>query len=106
MKKTITILASILIIAAISTGCSKHNTETVMETTTTTIATAPTTSIIEQDILHEGQFVYDTNTKIVYIKNNTYSETFPRSVLTLYLSENGNPYRYVNGKFVEIKRGE
>ena len=56
-------------------------------------------SIYAVDIYDLEELVYDTNTQIVYIRQATYSGCF---IYTLYLSENGFPYRYVNGELVEI----
>lgn len=44
----------------------------------------------------ESDLVYDTTTKIVYINSN--------NVYTPYLSPNGLPYRYVDGRLVEVIR--
>ena len=56
-------------------------------------------SIYAVDICDLEELVYDTNTQIVYIRQTTYCDCL---IYTLYLSENGLPYRYVNGELVEV----
>ena len=57
-------------------------------------------SIRSIDISKEETLIYDTNTRIVYIEQTTHNYY---KVYTLYLSENGLPYRYVNGELVEVE---
>lgn len=54
---------------------------------------------IKSTTFTESDLVYDKNTKIVYINIYTAGEHY---VKTPYLSENGQPYRYINGKLVEV----
>lgn len=54
---------------------------------------------IESITLSEFDLVYDKHTQIVYINNCTANGYH---VYTPYLSENGRPYRYINGKLVEV----
>lgn len=56
-------------------------------------------SIYSVDIFRREDMIYDTNTKIVYISQYTYNGNY---IYTLYLSENGLPYRYVNGELIEV----
>ena len=56
-------------------------------------------SIFIDNIAKSEQLVYDSNTKIVYIRQYTYSGNY---VYTLYLSENGLPYKYDDGKLIEV----
>ena len=43
--------------------------------------------------------VYDIDTRIVYIKQRTYEGYY---CYTVYLSEHGKPYRYIDGKLEEV----
>ena len=47
----------------------------------------------------EKQLIYDTETKIVYISQSTYSG-FP--IYTPYFSENGFLCKFINGELVEV----
>ena len=91
MKKFITLLILILIVMLVA-GCA--DSETNKE-----IIANDGRSIYAVDIYDLEELVYDTNTQIVYIRQNTHNYY---SIYTLYLSENGFPYRYVNGELVEV----
>ena len=56
-------------------------------------------SIREENISETEMLVFDTKTRIVYICNRTNGG---HEVYTLYLSENGLPYRYIDGKLTEV----
>lgn len=52
----------------------------------------------------EGDYVYDENTKIVYIESvkSEYRRT-AHTTYRPYISPSGNYYKYENGKLVELK---
>lgn len=56
-------------------------------------------SIYAENICKNELLIYDTDTNIVYIKQYTYFDNY---IYTLYLSENGLPYKYVNGELIEV----
>lgn len=91
MKKFIMALILILIVMLVA-GCT--DSETNKE-----IIANDGRSIHAVDICDLEELVYDTNTQIVYIRQYTYCGCL---IYTLYLSENGLPYRYVNGELVEV----
>lgn len=51
----------------------------------------------------DGDFVYDVKTGIVYVKSTTY---YGYATLCPYYAANGLPYRYVDGKMVEVRETE
>ena len=93
-KRIITIMAFAAVVISMY-GCCESNTETKI--------LDDGRSITEWDIVKHEQLVYDSTTKIVYIKQYTYSGNY---IYTLYLSENGLPYKYVDGKLVEIGQSD
>jgi hypothetical protein len=92
MKKIILTVILILMVAFMVCGCgaTEDRSETIEN---------DGRSIYSVDISKRETLVYDTNTRIVYISQYTYNGN---SVYTLYLSENGFPYRYVDGRLVEV----
>jgi len=56
-------------------------------------------SISEVNFYKEESLVYDSTTRIVYIRQYTFDANY---VYTLYLSENGLPYKFINGELVEV----
>ena len=92
MKKMILTVILIFVVVVMACGCGA--TEDRSETITN-----DGRSIYSVDISQRETLVYDTNTRIVYISQYTYNGN---SVYTLYLSENGFPYRYVDGRLVEV----
>lgn len=57
-------------------------------------------SIEAIDLITNDGLVYDTNTRIVYIRQYTYGINC--TIYTPYFSENGLLYRYINGELVEV----
>ena len=89
-KKIISIIALIIAIGSMNgCGCSEEPKRILDDGS----------SIIIVDIAKTEQLVCDYNTKIVYIRQNTYHGYY---VYALYLSENGFPYKYDDGKLVEV----
>lgn len=90
MKRIITLIITILLTTCLLSGCGA-------------IAEENDVKVNGYDIrsydFKKESLVYDIDTLIVYIENHTYHG---RCVYTQYLSENGLPYKYVDGKFVEI----
>lgn len=93
MKKIVLIIMSILITVSML-GCGGYPSDDRTETIEN-----DGRSIYSVDILMGENMIYDANTRIVYISQYTYNGNY---IYTLYLSENGFPYRYVDGKLVEV----
>lgn len=55
--------------------------------------------IYAYDISTHETLVYDVRTNIVYLKQYTYNQNY---VYSVYLSENGLPYKYVDGQLIEV----
>lgn len=94
MKKVFVIIMLILAIVFVTCSCQARadSTEIIMNNGR---------SIRSVDISKEEALIYDPNTRIVYIEQTTHNLY---NVYTPYLSENGLPYRYVNGELVEVER--
>lgn len=95
MKKKILATIMITVIAFSMVRCSSSG--EVIDTITTERYS------ISSKTFTEGDLVYDTNTRIVYIENYTYNGNF---VYTPYLSSNGLPYRYIGGELLEVNNNE
>ena len=91
MKKIILIVTLIITIAFTACGCKAENKTELIENNGR--------SIYSVDILQDEILIYDINTKIVYICQYTYSGNY---IYTPYLSENGFPYKYIDGELVEV----
>lgn len=87
MKKTLILIITLISITLSMSGCNSSS-EPIDGGGT----------ISAHDFMEES-LVYDTNTNIVYICHDdvTYD-----NIYTLYLSENGLPYRYIDGELIEV----
>lgn len=91
MKKVILTIILAFAIVFIVCGCESEDREELIENNG-----CPIYSV---DILQNETLIYDKNTRIVYMSQYTYNG---HAVYILYLSENGLPYRYVDGELVEV----
>jgi uncharacterized protein YcfL len=90
MKKLFSFVMVLLLLIAL-VGCGSSTSEPVSNSERV---------IHPVDITNAEQLIYDTNTGIVYLQQRTYSGHY---IYTLYLSENGLPYKYINGELIEVK---
>jgi hypothetical protein len=91
MKKKIILIAIMVHIIITMAGCGcNSNTEVIQN---------DGRSITAINISATETLVYDTNTRIVYIEQYTYSGNY---IYTPYLSENGLYYRFIDGELVEV----
>lgn len=87
MKKTLILIITLILITLSMSGCNSSS-EPINDGGT-----------ISAHNFMEESLVYDTNTNIVYI---CYDNVNYDDVYTLYLSENGLPYRYIDDELVEV----
>lgn len=93
MKKFILIISLLFTLLVSMTSCTSSNSSNVE-----TIGNDGR-EIYSVDITAQEKLIYDANTKIVYISQYTYNGNY---IYTPYLSKNGFPYKYVDGRLVEI----
>lgn len=90
VKNKIILITMLILIIVSMVGCGDNNRE---------IIANDGRSIYAENICNKELLIYDTDTNIVYIKQYTYNGNY---IYTLYLSENGLPYKYVNGELIEV----
>ena len=90
VKNKIILITMLMLTIVSMVGCGDNNRE---------IVANDGRSIYAENICKKELLIYDTDTNIVYIKQYTYSGNY---IYTLYLSENGLPYKYVNGELIEV----
>ena len=95
MKKLILTIILVASLIVSMTGCTSSSNDQVE------VVENSGHEIYSVDLTTAGnnKLVYDINTKIVYISQYTYNGN---RIYTLYTSENGFPYRYVDGRLVEV----